>query len=540
VRFLYLWSMADIVLVAIGMAATGGGSSPLFFLFALTTVFFGAAYPPRGQACLLAFTIVAYLGALAATGWDASAATVVLHVSVLSTLTLLTSFMFRELLARMRDQEVERSHSEQWAGLLSTVASATREMSLSRDAIVDAAIAAVLLLGFDGAVVSELDEEGRTYRILRSAGTTDRTGQVFRAARGLTGRLLEQGATVSVEDEAIADAAPEVRDAGFRAMVMSPVWVGGWLAFTMAGGTGDDGALLPQRVDAFELLAQHTGLALENALRFEEEHRMVEQLAELDRLKSDFLTTVSHELRTPVTVIQGVGTTLERVWQTLDAETMASMLRGLSQNVRSLDGLLSTLLDFSMIEAGSAVANMQPVDIEQVLQGVAGRTEQEAQGRRIDLDLRPGLRVSADPVLVDRIVGHLLLNAVHHTEPDVPIRLETRVDAADVVVAVSDRGPGIDPKDLPHLTERFYRGGDINTRPRGLGLGLSLVSEMAGLMGSALEVDSAPGWGSRFAFRLELIEDVAGGRASRAAGSHLVTEPSPSRGFVAPKPEISR
>jgi signal transduction histidine kinase len=219
---------------------------------------------------------------------------------------------------------------------------------------------------------------------------------------------------------------------------------------------------------------------------------------------------------------------------------MASMLRGLSQNVRSLDELIATLLDFTMIEAGSAVANMQPVDVEAMLQAVAGRTQDEASGRRIELDLRPGLRVSADPALVDRIVEHLLQNAIRHTEPDVPIRLETRVDGADVVVAVSDRGPGIDPAELPHLTERFFRGGDINTRPRGLGLGLSLVSEMAALMGSAIEIDSAPGWGSRFAFRLELVEDVAGGRASRADRGHLLTEPSPPNGFPAMKPEVLR
>jgi signal transduction histidine kinase len=316
--------------------------------------------------------------------------------------------------------------------------------------------------------------------------------------------------------------------------------VGGWLAFTMSGSIRERRALPPQQVAAFEMLAQHTGLALENARRFEEEHGMVERLAELDRLKSDFFTTVSHELRTPVTVIQGVGTTLERVWQTLDADTMASMLRGLSQNARSLDGLIATLLDFTMIEAGSAVASMRPVDAETLLRAVADRTGDEASGRTIELDLRPGLRVSADPALVDRIVEHLLQNAIQHTEPDVPIRLETRVDGPDVVVAVSDRGPGIDAADLPHLTERFFRGGDINTRPRGLGLGLSLVSEMAELMGSAIEIDSAPGWGSRFAFRLERVEDVAGGRPSRAGGTHLVTEPSPPNGFPALKPEVSR
>jgi signal transduction histidine kinase len=142
-------------------------------------------------------------------------------------------------------------------------------------------------------------------------------------------------------------------------------------------------------------------------------------------------------------------------------------------------------------------------------------------GLEVELDLRPGLRVNADPTLVDRVVGHLLQNAVRHTPAGTPIRVETRVDAGRAIVVVADRGPGIAPEDLPHLTERFYRGGDINTRPRGLGLGLALVSEMVAMMGSALEIDSAPAWGSRFAFRLELLEDDAGGRRPRSPSERI-------------------
>src|SRR5262249_54857665 len=107
----------------------------------------------------------------------------------------------------------------------------------------------------------------------------------------------------------------------------------------------------------------------------------------------------------------------------------------------------------------------------------------------------------------------------------VPVRVETLVAGADVVVVVADRGPGISPEELPHLTQRFFRGGGINTPPPGLGLGLALVSEMTALMGTRNENDSAPGCGSRFAFRLELVEGVAGGRAWRAADV-LVTEPA--------------
>jgi signal transduction histidine kinase len=535
-RLLYAWSIADIALVSVAVTATGTGQSDLFLVYLLTSVFFGAAYPPRGQVTLLGFTIVAYTVAQIASGWHVSGATFFLQLSVLSTITLLTSFMFRELMERMRSQEAARLQSDRWADMLSAVAGATREMSLSQGGILDATIAAVSRLGFDGSAIHEIDEVGQSYRVLRAAGMpVSYVGSDFPLSQGLTGRVLEEGQTVVVEDlGAVPEAIAALRSAGFRAMVISPVWVGGSLAFTVAGGYKDRRVLPRQEVEAFEMLAQHAGLALENARRFEAEHRMVERLAELDRLKSDFLATVSHELRTPVTVIQGVGTTLERMWDSLDVETMRKMLTGLTQNARSLDEVITSLLDFSRLESGATEVAMRPVELQRLVERMVERVRDSLDGREVELDLRPGLRVSADPALLDRALGHLLQNAARHTPAGTLIRVETLVDGSDAVVGVTDRGGGIPPEELPHLTQHFYRGGDINTRPRGLGLGLALVSEMLEMMGSALEIDSAPGWGSRFAFRLELVEDVAGGRASRAsdpgAGESATGLPAPSRG----------
>jgi signal transduction histidine kinase len=72
----------------------------------------------------------------------------------------------------------------------------------------------------------------------------------------------------------------------------------------------------------------------------------------------------------------------------------------------------------------------------------------------------------------------------------------------EIVVAVSDDGPGISAADLPYLGARFFRGGDVNARPKGLGLGLAFATSALELHGSVLEVESAEGRGSRFAFRL--------------------------------------
>jgi signal transduction histidine kinase len=519
VRLLYVWSMADIALVSVGLAATGGARSSLFFVYALTTVFFGAAYPPRSQVGLLGFTVAAYLVAVAADGWRISPAELLLRFSVLGTLTILTSFMFREILREVRAHGEARASSERWAQLLSTVTQASRDMTLSQDGIMDAAIAGVAAMGFDGAAICELDEEGGTFGVSRSTGVPDEfAAGRYPASRGLVGRVMERGETVALTEYGrIPDAIPVMREAGFRSVVASPIWVDGWLAYVLVGGYTDNHELPPQEVAAFELLASHAGLSLENARRFEDEHRTVERLGELDKLKSDFLATVSHELRTPVTVIQGVGSTLERVWDTIDPETLRKMLEGMNQNARSLETIITTLLDFSRLEAGEARPVVQPVELGGLVLSAVDRIQAQFPGRQVWVEAPPGLVAEADPALLDRVLGHLLSNALTHTPEGTPVTVKVLDEAVDLLVLVWDEGPGIPADELPHVTERFYRGGDINTRPRGLGLGLALVSEMLNLLGTVLEIDSEPGRGSVFGFRLPRSKEAPPGPPSAGA-----------------------
>ena len=99
---------------------------------------------------------------------------------------------------------------------------------------------------------------------------------------------------------------------------------------------------------------------------------------------------------------------------------------------------------------------------------------------------------------------NLLTNAAKHTQPGTRVKLSARPMDGSVVVAVEDEGPGIPEEELAHVGERFFRGGEINTRKRGLGLGLAIASEILELHGSQLEVDSEVGRGTRFSFRLPL------------------------------------
>ena len=159
-RALYAWSVLDILLITTLVGFTGGGRSEMFLVYGLTTVFFGAAYPPRSHVALLIFTFACYLAVLATTGWHVGAGVVVIRLGVLGILALVVSFLAVELLGHIESLQQERARAERWAGLLSTVAASAKRLTLDRDPALEGLVDSVLGLGFDGAALCLFDLEG--------------------------------------------------------------------------------------------------------------------------------------------------------------------------------------------------------------------------------------------------------------------------------------------------------------------------------------------------------------------------------------------
>ena len=505
IPFLYAWSVLDILLVSLAIWATGGARSELFVVYALTTVFFGTSYPARGQVGLLALTIGAYLFVLAVTGWGVTASALFLRLSTLVFIAVLSGFLSREMHGVMAAGDESRARAERWASFLSTVAAAARSMTLDPGRVVEVALDSVMAMGLEGAALCLLAPDGQTYSVQEARGlAAPFTGRTLPANEGVTGLVARAGATTVIDDYATSDeAVPDIRATGFHAVVGSPIWVQGWLSAVLIGGTRTRRGLDRQEVEAFELLAAEAGLALENARKFEEEHRAVERLEEIDRMKSDFLATVSHELRTPITVIEGAGLTLARTWDSVDDRTRRDLLAGLTSNAKALDELISNLLDFSRLEAGRLDVRFGRLELTQLLESIAARLQSLFTRHTLELEVEPHLVVEADGILIERVVENLLTNAAKHTPEGTPITLSARREGDEAVVVVRDEGPGIPAEDLAHLGERFFRGGDLNSRPtKGLGLGLALVREALRLHGSSLQIETEVGGGSSFSFRL--------------------------------------
>jgi two-component system OmpR family sensor kinase len=147
---------------------------------------------------------------------------------------------------------------------------------------------------------------------------------------------------------------------------------------------------------------------------------------------------------------------------------------------------------------------VQDVDLGSLAVETVSRLEPLLGLRPIEVAAESDLVVRADPALVERVVENLVSNAGQHTPEGTRVRVcATRVGPY-AVVSVADEGPGIPEEVLARLGERFFRGGELNYRPKGLGLGLALAREVLELHGSELEVESEMGRGSTFSFRFPL------------------------------------
>jgi signal transduction histidine kinase len=251
----------------------------------------------------------------------------------------------------------------------------------------------------------------------------------------------------------------------------------------------------------FELATAQVATAIASARAHEEERRRAEALAEIDRAKTAFFSNVSHEFRTPLSLMLApVEDALADAGRPLDPQQRERLETAHRNSLRLLK-LVNTLLDFSRIEAGRVEARYEATDLAALTADLASsfRSAMDRAGLRFVVDCPP----LAGPVHVDRdmwekIVLNLLSNAFKFTfDGEIGVTLRCAGDAVEL--AVRDTGTGIEPAEIPHLFERFYRakGGRARTH-EGTGIGLSLVQELVRLHGGSVRVESTPGQGSTF------------------------------------------
>ncbi|MCZ7547496.1 MAG: ATP-binding protein [Anaerolineae bacterium] len=230
--------------------------------------------------------------------------------------------------------------------------------------------------------------------------------------------------------------------------------------------------------------------------------RDITRLYELDRLKSQFVSTVSHELRTPLTNIKLYLSLLQQG----KPERQQSYIQVIDRESRRLERLVADLLDLSRLERQAEPPQREMLDIACVINAVLDNYAIQAELKRQTLAFVPdGLlpTVNADRNQLIQVFTNLVGNAVQYTPEGGRVTVRAcatgRVDAPAVCVAVSDTGPGIPPEEIDRIFDRFYRGSNVaaDAAP-GTGLGLAIVREIINLHCGTIEVSSQVGEGSTF------------------------------------------
>lgn len=215
---------------------------------------------------------------------------------------------------------------------------------------------------------------------------------------------------------------------------------------------------------------------------------------QVDALKDDLVAVIGHELRTPVTVVKGYVQTLVRRGADMSEERRSQALAAVSSNVERLERVIEDLLFLSAVQDTPAPVDLRTVDLAEVLAGLAGD--------RVVVHLPPGrVELPVDEGQLDKVLRHLLDNALEYSDGEVVVELADRGEVVEVSVA--DDGPGIFSGDLPFLFERFRQLDGSSTRSHGgLGIGLYLCRRVVEALGGRIWCESRLGVGSRFVFTL--------------------------------------
>ncbi|HEX3662447.1 MAG TPA: PAS domain S-box protein [Acidobacteriaceae bacterium] len=233
------------------------------------------------------------------------------------------------------------------------------------------------------------------------------------------------------------------------------------------------------------------------------------EIERANRLKSEFLASMSHELRTPLHTIIGFAELLQEGSEGALNAAQSRFLEHIRRDSEHLLELINDVLDLSRIEAGQLVLKRELYPLARSVGEALDAIRPGAAVKGITIEER-GTRdsvVDADPLRVKEMLYNLLSNAVKFTPEGGRVWVETVEDGGFARITVGDTGIGIPAEEQENIFDKFYQVGNTTRGVReGTGLGLSITKELVQMHGGWLEVESAPGEGSQFIFRLPLAE----------------------------------
>ncbi len=269
-------------------------------------------------------------------------------------------------------------------------------------------------------------------------------------------------------------------------------------------GPADSGAISAAAEAGLQASCDLTSIALERTLLVEQTAK-VEVAVEQERLRNALLTSMSHDLRTPLSSIVGSATSLRDLGDKMTKEEQSDLLSAIQEEGERLSRFVSDLLDMTRIEAGAVDMQREWIDIGELLAAVAGRAERAFSGFRVKTKISPAMPlVRGDATLLQQVIFNLLDNAQKFAGRSKPAHLSGSIQGGDIIISVSDEGPGI-PKDaLERVFSKFFRVAAGDGRAPGTGLGLAIAKGIVEALGGTIVAESpaSGGAGTRIVIRL--------------------------------------
>ncbi len=227
---------------------------------------------------------------------------------------------------------------------------------------------------------------------------------------------------------------------------------------------------------------------------------MAERLQVNDMQRRNMLADVSHELRTPLTVIQGnVEGILDGMYPADEAR-----LQSIQEETQVLSRLIEDLRTLALAESGALLLKKEPTDLRELIRDTVAGFEAQIKEKAIvlNLDLNMLEEVNIDPQRVREVLSNLIGNALRYTPGQGVVKVglteSGSVPEKEALIFVQNNGPGIDPADLPHIFERFYKSSDSG----GMGLGLSIAKYLIEAHGGRIWAENDAEQGTKISFTL--------------------------------------
>jgi two-component system sensor histidine kinase KdpD len=260
--------------------------------------------------------------------------------------------------------------------------------------------------------------------------------------------------------------------------------------------------MVPEQQRLLDTFAALVAIALERVHYVEVAQQALIRM-ESERLRNSLLAALSHDLRTPLAALVGLAESLELTKPELSGQ-QRDTAQAIAEEARRMNELVKNLLDMARIESGDVKLRREWQSVEEVVGSALKASRSALANRRVEVALPPDLPlVEFDATLIERVLYNLLENAGKYTPSGTTIKIAAEASGDQLLVTITDDGPGVPQAQREAIFEKFTRGSRESATP-GVGLGLAISRAIVEAHRGRIWVDDSAGRGARFCFTLPL------------------------------------